>query len=69
MRANHVLAVAVIFAVALVVAASLGADKRDIAIMTALFGGTIPVLGLDQKRRGRSGCCFRQTQAAEQAEA
>lgn len=67
MKAIQMLAVTMIFALALLVAAFLGTDKRDIGVLAAMFGGMIPLLSVQQNRRGGSCCWFRK--ATVQAEA
>ncbi len=69
MKVLQMLAIGLIFALALLLAAYLGADKNSIASLTALFGGLLPVLALNQNRRGTSCCWARRTKRADHANA
>lgn len=66
MKALHMLAVGMFFGLALLLAAFLGADHRDIAIMAALSSSMLPLLAVSQNRRGASCCWTRRAKPADQ---
>lgn len=65
MKAVQMLVIGMIFGLALLLASYLGADKNSIAGLTAMFGGIIPVLAMNQNRRGASCCWFRKIKPAD----
>lgn len=60
MKAIHMLAIAMIFGIALLAASDAGMDKKDIVVLYAVFAGLLPVMA--QTRRGKTGCCIRRMQ-------